>query len=84
MIGKPTCHLAPGVPLRMQKMPTRILPIITVTMHCQALSPSAMSEEPVVHPPMLKDPVMTHSVTNSHGPNVRRVGGRGKVSSLPR
>jgi hypothetical protein len=31
---------------------------------------------------MLEEPVMTQMVTNCHGPNVRRSGPRGRVSSL--
>lgn len=57
--------------------------MMTVTMHCHALSPSAIREDPVVHPPMLKEPVMTQRVTNSQGPYVRRLGGSGRLSSFP-
>ena len=82
MIGNGMCHFAPGAPLSTQNIPTKIFPMMKVSMHCHTLSPNAISDDPVVHPPILKDPVITQRVTNSQGPNVRLSGGRGRVSKL--
>ncbi|KAL3490203.1 hypothetical protein BJX62DRAFT_207638 [Aspergillus germanicus] len=81
MIAKLRCHFAPAAPLSTQRRPTRMLPIMTVRTACQTFRPRAIRAEPVVHPPILKEPVTTRRVTNSHGPNVLLPGSRGQQTT---
>jgi hypothetical protein len=67
-------------PMAMHTKPTKVCAITIVSIACQTLRPSEMTDDPVVQPPTLKEPVTIHKPTKSHGPYVLREGGSGRVS----
>lgn len=61
-------------------IPANVWAMIMANMLCQTLRPSEMTDEPVVQPPTLKEPVIIQRPTKDQGPYVRREGGNGRVS----
>ena len=60
-----------GIPVPRQTQATSEWPIITTSIACQTLSPSERMDEPVVYPPMLKEPVTIHTAVVSDRLHIR-------------